>query len=164
MKTLFIAAALFVSGSLAEATTPDSKTTIWMGPNQAIIEAAQLIDRGNIQAGIELTEQTLADEDLHPYDRAAAYNNLCVANLGLELYRDALKFCTSAQRIRPGMWQAFNNMGNAYIGLAEYDKAIRNYHKAMRLRPDLEILEYNLFLAMSLKQRKDPPRSPERDG
>ncbi len=164
MKHVLVAAAMIAGALSGGAADARSQTTIWLGPNLAITEAARMIDRGKLSEGMQRTRRAMAQKDLHPNDQAAAYNNLCVGHIGLKLYQNAVDFCGRALRLRPGMWQAHNNRGNAYLGMADYDSAIQDYRRAMKLRPDLELIEFNLYLALNAKQRGFPAQQIEREG
>ncbi|MFN3230843.1 MAG: tetratricopeptide repeat protein [Alphaproteobacteria bacterium] len=164
MKALILAAALALISVSGGVFASESRTTIWLGSNPDIDEAAVMMNRGDFSGGLVRTKRVIEEQDLHIYDLAAAYNNLCVGNLGLKLYRAAIKACNRALRYRPGMWQAFNNRGNAYLGMAKYDKAIANYHRAMQARPDLQLIEFNLYLALDARQRGIPASVTEQEG
>ena len=156
---------LLVTGLLAGGTAlaAEAKTTIWMGPSTKIAQGAALIDRGDVARGIAITREAM-EEGLHYADLAAAYNNLCTANLAMKLYREAKDLCTDAIRIRPFMWQAYNNRANAYFGLARWDEAIADYNRAVDIRPDIEIIAFNLYLAMERKRLGGKPGATEQDG
>lgn len=152
----------FLAGGSAFAG--EAKTTIWMRPSTEISEGAFLIDRGEIAKGVAVTKKAIEEGDLHYADLAAAYNNLCTANLAMKLYREARELCSDAIRLRPFMWQAYNNRANAYFGLGQWDEAIADYNRAVDIRPDMDVLAFNLYLAMERKRLGGTPSATEQDG
>lgn len=164
MRALAIAAVICLSGFAVQmAAAQESKTVIWLSPSRLVAEGASLIDRGKVLKGKETTLEAL-EQDLAITDRAAAFNNLCTADLAQRLYRDAIKHCSSAVKLRASLWQGYNNRANAHFLLGEYDKAISDYGEALRIMPDLDIIEYNLALATDYKRRSAPPPVMEWEG
>lgn len=164
MRAIIIAAAICLSGLVAQvAAAQESKTVIWLSSSRLVAEGASLIDRGDVSRGKKATLEALK-QDLSRQDRAAALNNLCTADLAQRLFRDAIKHCSVAVKLRGVLWQAYNNRANAYFLLGEYDEAISDYTEALRIRPELDILEYNLTLAVDYKERGAPPPIQEWEG
>lgn len=164
MRALFVAAAICLSSFAVQiAAAAEAKTVIWLSPSRLVAEGASLIDSGKVQKGKQTTLEALG-QDLALTDRAAAFNNLCTADLAQRLYRDAIKHCSNAVKLRASLWQGYNNRGNAHFLLGDYDKAILDYTEALRIMPGLDIIEYNLTLATDYKRRGVPPPVMEWEG
>ena len=149
-------AVLLLALSSTSATASDARTIIWLSHSSRVAEGAHLIENGDPERGMKITLEALK-ENLLRRDQAAALNNLCTAELALRRLRDAIKHCTTAITLRGSLWQSYNNRANAYFMLGDYDAAISDYNRALLIRPDLDIVEYNLTLAIDRKARNKPP-------
>lgn len=160
-----LAAVLFVlCASVSPARAEESRTTLWFAPSSDVIQGATLIDQGRISEGMAILKAAMAEEDLTMRDYASALTNLCAGYLGLKLYREAVKNCDMALRIRPSLWQALNNRAAAYFGLADYGAAVKDFEAAIKLRPSMDTLRYNLSLAEQRLKMGGVPEVREWDG
>ncbi len=147
MKTLtaLILTAL-IALPAAATDRPTQGQKIWLNSSQDIRNGAALIDAGKFEEGVKLTRKAL-DDDLTISDIAAAYTNLCSADVQTGRYQQAMEHCEKALKINSRMPEALNNVATVQFMLGDYQTAVATYKKALRGKPFDDLIMGNLLLA-----------------
>lgn len=119
----------------------------------ALNNGARAIDNNEVAKGVELSREAIDSDTLNPFQKAKAYNNICVGFFKLKLYEEALKNCDTAVSLSSSNWTYYNNRGGVRWGLGQYDAAIADYMKALEFNPKSERVQQNLSLAYKHKMR-----------
>lgn len=79
------------------------------------------------------------------------YLNLSLQYHNTGRYRDSIKACEKALRLKPDYFLAYNNICAAYNELGMWNKAIEACEKGLAISPDFELMQNNFKRAQSQK-------------
>lgn len=114
-----------------------SSDVIWFEPSPLVKASALALDAGEYGRALELAEQAL-DLVLTPEDRAAALNNICIAQTYLQRFEEALETCDKLIRGSLPDWRYLNNRANAHLQSGDIDAAVADYGRALDLARAIE--------------------------
>ncbi|MFN3230689.1 MAG: tetratricopeptide repeat protein [Alphaproteobacteria bacterium] len=134
-----------------------------MSSSQDVRDGAALIDKGEFDKGVALTLRALEDQ-LSIQDIAAAYTNLCSADVQRQRYEEAMENCEKALKIDKSMPEALNNIATIRYMQGDYKASVELYRKALRSKPFDDLIMGNLLLAqrkLDEVERKTAPATPQ---
>ena len=142
--------ALAVASGQAAAQTSQSQSVFGADPN--LSEGAMALRLGDYEEGIRLTLEGLrapAGATHSARTRSSAHNNLCAGYVMAGNFREALKHCNEALRIKSNNWRAYSNRAVLYALTGSLSRATADIQKGMRINPDARRLrEAQEFLNM----------------
>jgi tetratricopeptide (TPR) repeat protein len=91
---------------------------------------------GRYDDGIRLTNLGLEHDQPNPYDRAAAYANLCAAHAASGRLDAAMRYCNDSLSLNDSNWRAYSNRSYVYYLKGKYDEAGADLDAAAALAPN----------------------------
>ncbi len=144
-----LALALLATGQPAVASDSFVGSMTTLGPpNRELFEGAELLERGNMARGVELTQIGLKSPGVSRDDRAAGESNLCAGYAALRRWDQALAHCLASIELNPDNWRTYNNRAATYVGRGEFDKALADVETALSLAPGSETLKLTLQIVL----------------
>jgi Flp pilus assembly protein TadD len=94
-------------------------------------------------------------------DRSFAdpYNNLAVALIVTQRYKEAVPKLESAIALKPEFAEAHNNLGHAFYYLGKPRQAQKSYQEAVRLKPECNYARYNLAMSLLAQGKREDART-----
>jgi tetratricopeptide (TPR) repeat protein len=112
----------------------DSRSVL--GESQALLSAgADAIRVGRYEDGIRLTNLGLERDAPNPYQKAAAYANLCAAHAAKGQLDTAIRYCSDSLSLNESNWRAYSNRSYAYLLKGEYAAARVDLDAAAAIAP-----------------------------
>jgi tetratricopeptide (TPR) repeat protein len=107
-----------------------------LGQSQELLSAgADAIRLGRYDDGIRLTNLGLERDAPNPYERAAAYANLCAAHAAKGQLDTAIRYCSDSLSLNESNWRAYSNRSYAYLLKGKYAEARVDLDAAAALAP-----------------------------
>ncbi len=116
--------------------------------NRELADGSALLERGDVQRGLRLTQSGLQSATLSREERAAGESNLCGAYAALRNWDTALTHCLVSIELDPNNWRAYNNRAACYVGRGEYDRALADVETALGLAPGSATLKLSLQIVL----------------
>lgn len=136
-----LAGALWCLPQAAAAENTASQSVFGADPN--LSEGALALRLGDYEEGIRLTLKGLRSPAGSAHSirtRSSAHNNLCAGYTMARKYREALRHCGEALRLKKNNWQAHSNRAVIHALTGNFRKAAEDIEKGKRINPDAKRL------------------------
>ena len=151
-----------LTGAIAFASAPaaaqSSLSQSVFGADPKLSDGALALRLGDYEEGIRLTLEGLrapAGAAHSIRTRSSAHNNLCAGYVMAGNFREALKHCNEALRLKSNNWRAYSNRAVLYALTGSLSKAAEDIEQGKRINPDARrLMEAEEFLNMRRAARE----------
>jgi tetratricopeptide (TPR) repeat protein len=107
-----------------------------LGETQELLAAgADAIRVGRYDDGIRLTKLGLERDAPNPYEKSAAFANLCAAHAAKGQLDTAIRYCSDSLSLNESNWRAYSNRSYAYLLKGQYAEARIDLDAAAAIAP-----------------------------